>query len=118
MQEGLRGAEDKEDLQPPRTLSATVLVLDLKRSMQLGCDLTYRIYYHRSKHRCSNFGAVRGIISAAHHAVVAVREHAADCAEDYDGEDGDDDANMTSVSSPIGMNVLVCYHDQALNAFK
>jgi len=52
--------------------------------------VTYAIYTDRSKYRRGNLSAILGIFLRAHHAVVAVGEHAADCAKDDDGEDGDD----------------------------
>ena len=53
---------------------------------------TYRVHAHSAKHRRSHGRAVRRVLVAAHHAVVAVRKHAADDAEDHEREDGDHDA--------------------------
>jgi hypothetical protein len=50
---------------------------------------THSINNHRPKNRPGNFLPVLGVLGAAHHAVVAVGEHAADGAEDHDREEGD-----------------------------
>jgi hypothetical protein len=50
--------------------------------------------------------------------MMAIREHAADCWKDYDGEDGDDDTafNMSAkLLAKIFIN-RVAYHVHALNA--
>ena len=54
--------------------------------------IAYRVDHNSSKYcRCHSFPIFR-IIVRAHHAVVVRGEHAADCAEYYDAEDGDYDA--------------------------
>lgn len=52
----------------------------------------YTVYYYCAKDGCRHSLAVFGVLGRAHDDVVAAGEHAADGAEDYDGEDGDDDA--------------------------
>ena len=53
---------------------------------------TYSVDDHCAKHSCGDLFAVLGILSRAHDGMVAGGEHGAEGAEDYDGEDGDDDA--------------------------
>jgi hypothetical protein len=55
-------------------------------------DYAYAVYYYCAKDGCRHSLAVFGVLGRAHDDVVAAGEHAADGAEDYDGEDGDDDA--------------------------
>ena len=54
--------------------------------------VTYAVYHHRAENRGCYSLPVFWILARAHHGVVAAGEHAADGREDYDGEDGDDDA--------------------------
>ena len=54
--------------------------------------MSYAVYYYCAKDGCRHSLAVFGVLGRAHDDVVAAGEHAADGAEDYDGEDGDDDA--------------------------
>lgn len=54
--------------------------------------MTYSINNDSSKHTRGHGAAVFGVLIRSHHAVVSVGEHAANGAEDDDGEDGDDDA--------------------------
>jgi hypothetical protein len=51
--------------------------------------------------------SVFGILLAAHQAVVVVGEHAADGAEDYNGEDGNDDAVRIRLVLSIISDALV-----------
>ena len=53
---------------------------------------SYSVNYYRAKDGRRHSLAVFGVLGRAHDDVVADGEHAADGAEDYDGEDGDDDA--------------------------
>lgn len=77
---------------------------------QLSCVLlvrgTYTVDYHRAKDCCCYALAVFGVFGAAHHGVVAAGEHAANGAEDYDGEDGDDDA-IGGVSMPLSFSCFL-----------
>lgn len=81
-------AEIRQPLVTPRYLIKAMLFL----------MLTHRVYYHSPKYCRGDLPAVLGVLFAAHHAVVAAGEHAADCAEDYDGEDGNDDAGGLALS--------------------
>jgi hypothetical protein len=54
--------------------------------------ISYSVNYHCAKDGRRHSLAVFGIFGRPHHDVVAAGEHAANGAEDYDGEDGDDDA--------------------------
>jgi hypothetical protein len=53
---------------------------------------SYSVNYHRAKDGRRHSLAVFRVLGRAHDDMVAAGKHAADSAEDYDGEDGDDDA--------------------------
>lgn len=88
MHERLACAEEEEDLWEESACCQPFH----RRSVVWVCFMAYPVYCYCSEYCCCYGFAVFGVFVAADHAVVVVGEHAADCAEDDDGEDGDDDA--------------------------
>ena len=90
---------------------------------------TYSVDNHCAKDSCGDLFAVLWVLSSAHDGVVAGGEHGAEGAEDYDGEDGDDDAVWCSCQSRVFdspalvylpgipfFRLLATYHVHALKA--
>lgn len=91
---------------------------------------TYSVDDDCAEDGCGDRFAILGILSRAHDGVVARGEHGADGAEDYDGEDGDDDAAwwrdyqcvvfvapaLAYVPGVLFLGLIATYHVHALKA--
>jgi len=64
----------------------------VEERLETAANEEHSIDNHRAQHRRGDGSAILRFVGRAHHGVVAGLEEQADDGEDYDGEDGHDDA--------------------------